>query len=70
LLIDPCEKQKKEKEPKRKKSSKGEGLWKLTPTVEIRRNGFPQWLEKDFAMNAQLFHSSAQARRSTNQREF
>jgi hypothetical protein len=28
---------------------------------------FTGWLEKDFAKDAQLFHSSAQARRRNNQ---
>jgi hypothetical protein len=47
---------------KKKKSSKKErkeGLWKLTPRMEIRtERGFPPRLEKDLAQNARLFHSS------------
>ena len=38
---------------------KSQGLWKLTPLMEIRKErGFPQRLEKDLAKNARLFHSS------------
>jgi hypothetical protein len=36
-----------------------EGLWKLTPLMEIRLpRGFPQRLEKSLAHYARLFHSS------------
>jgi hypothetical protein len=35
--------------------------------MEIRKErGFPQRLEKDFAKNAQLFHSSAQGPTAVN----
>ena len=52
---------KQRKKKRSKKRKKWGGLWKLTPLMEIRKKrGFPQRLEKDFAKNAQLFHSSAQ----------
>jgi hypothetical protein len=61
-------KTKKEKEAKRKK---WEGLWKLTPLWKSAGADSHSRLEKDFAKNAQLFHSSAQALRlSTKKREF
>jgi hypothetical protein len=54
-------KQRKKKKQKERNVRKGGGLWKLTPLMGIhKRRGFPQRLEKDFAKNAQLFHSSAQ----------
>ena len=38
---------------------KKEGLWKLAPLMEIRKErGFPQRLEKSLANDARLFHSS------------
>jgi hypothetical protein len=41
-----------------------EGLWKLTPLMEIRKErGFPQRLEKSLAHHARLFHKFPQARR-------
>jgi hypothetical protein len=52
--------QRKKKEQKERK----EGLWKLTPLMEIRKErGFPQRLE------ALRLHSSAQARRRDHQHE-
>jgi hypothetical protein len=47
------------KEKRGKKERSEEGLWKLTPLMEIRRErGFPPRLEKSLANNARLFHSS------------
>ena len=55
----------KKKGPKKKERG---GLWKLTPLMEIRKErGFPQRLEKDFAKNAQLFHSYPQGPTAINQ---
>ena len=62
LLGDPGAKFSCGKGPERKKEQKrkkNQGLWKLTPLMEIRKErGFPQRLEKDLAKNARLFHSS------------
>jgi hypothetical protein len=46
------------KEKRGKKERNEEGLWKLTPLMEIRReHGFPPRLEKSLANHARLFHS-------------
>jgi len=53
---------KRERGPKKEKSSKKErkeGLWELTLLMEIRKErGFPQQLEKSLAKDARPFHSS------------
>jgi hypothetical protein len=47
------------KKEKRSKKERKEGLWKLTPLMEIRQErGFPPRLEKSLANYARLFHSS------------
>src|SRR5271169_5581983 len=47
------------KKEKSSKKERKEGLWKLTPLMEIRKErGFPQQLEKSLAKDARLFHSS------------
>jgi len=47
------------KKEKRSKKERTEGLWKLTPRMEIRKErGFPPWLENSLANDARLFHSS------------
>ncbi len=44
---------------RKKEQKRKEGLWKLTPLMEIRQErGFPPRLEKSLANNARLFHSS------------
>jgi hypothetical protein len=46
------------KKEKRSKKERKEGLWKLTPLMEIRQErGFPPRLEKSLANDARLFHS-------------
>ena len=47
------------KKEKRSKKERKEGLWKLTPRMEIRKErGFPPRLENSLANGARLFHSS------------
>jgi hypothetical protein len=47
------------KKEKRSKKERKEGLWKLTPLMEIRPlRGFPQRLAKSLANNARPFHCS------------
>jgi hypothetical protein len=47
------------KKEKRSKKERREGLWKLTPLLEIRKErGFPPRLENSLANGARLFHSS------------
>jgi hypothetical protein len=59
FLVDPGPKFSYGKRPERKKEQKrkqNQGLWKLTPLMEIRKErGFPQRLEKDLAKKARLF---------------